>query len=48
MTSYIEWFLPLCSGVNLFLMTCVLVLTGMTLWFRAAVNRSYDRGKSHE
>ncbi|WP_172194567.1 hypothetical protein [Saccharibacillus qingshengii] len=48
MESYMAWFFPLCGGVNAFLTLCLVVLTGLTLWLRSAVNRSYDRGQSHE
>ncbi|GAA0136352.1 hypothetical protein YSY43_31930 [Paenibacillus sp. YSY-4.3] len=45
MASYIDWFIPLCTGVSFIFAVTVVILTAATLVFRARVNKKYDRGK---
>ncbi|MFB5269790.1 hypothetical protein ACE41H_23835 [Paenibacillus enshidis] len=45
MSSYLDWFIPLCIIISVFFTVTIIILTAATLVFRAQVNRKYDRGR---
>lgn len=45
--EYTSWFIPLCIVISSLFGIAIIVLTIMTLVFRANVNRKYDRGENH-